>query len=81
MGKPGQGEAEGRHGKQVSDGQGHKTVVLLDVPFEDVRARAKNTFKPRAVQLDALQRATGSHGGSARTIHQQRDFACRRGKG
>jgi len=30
------GRRKGRHRRQISDGQRHKTVVLLDVPFEDI---------------------------------------------
>ena len=35
------------------DGEGHKAVVLPDVPLEDVGARAQHSLKPRPVQLDA----------------------------
>jgi hypothetical protein len=67
-----------RHRRRGSDGQGHEAVVLLDVPLEDVWARAKDAFKPRPVQLNALQRAPGNHSGSPRTIHQQGNFTWKR---
>lgn len=69
---------KGRRRRQISDRQWHKTVVLLDVSFEDIRAWAQNTFKSRSVQLHTLQRTTSNHSGSARTIHEECDFPCRR---
>lgn len=72
---------KGRDRRQISDRQWHKTVVLLDVSLEDIWARAKNTFKPRSVQLHTLQGPAGDHGGSARTIHEKCDFTWGREKG
>lgn len=72
-GKHGLGRRE-RHRRQSSDGQWHEAVVLLDVSLEDIWAWAKDAFKPRSVQLNALQRATGNHSGSPGTIHQQGNF-------
>lgn len=62
---------------RASDRQGHEAVVLLDVALEDVGARAENALEPWPVQLDALQRATGHHGGCTGPVHQQSDLAWR----
>lgn len=64
--------------RRVSDGQRHKAVVLLDVSLEDIWAWAKDTLKPRPVQLNTLQRATCNHCGSPGTIHQQGNFTWKR---
>lgn len=58
----------------VLDGERDEAVVLLDVAFEDVRARPQHPLETRPVQFDALQRATGHHGGCTGPVHQQSDL-------
>lgn len=58
-------------GRKVSDRQWYKTVVLLDVPLEDIRAGTQHTLEPGPVQLHTFQGATSHDGGSTRTVHQQ----------
>lgn len=66
--------AEKRRTSAPSDGQRHKAVVLLDVAFEYVRARAQDPLEARPVELNALQGAAGDHGGGAGAVHQQSDL-------
>lgn len=54
---------------RYSDGEGDKTVVLLDVPLQDVGAGAQDPLKARPVQFDALEGSAGSDGGSTGPVH------------
>lgn len=66
---------KGRPSHPPLDRQRNKAVVLLDVPFENVRTWTQDALEARPVQLDALQRAAGDHGGGAGSVHQQGDLA------
>lgn len=61
-------------GREGSDRQRYKTVVLLDVALENIRARTQDAFESGAVELHALQWATGNDCGSTRAVHQESYF-------
>ena len=50
------------------DREGDKAVVLLDVPFEDVRAGPQDSLEPGPVQLDTPERPHGSDGGGPGSV-------------
>lgn len=60
--------------RKVSDRQRYKTVVLLDVSLENIRARTQDTFKSGSIELYTFQQATSNNCGSTGTVHQQSYF-------
>ena len=56
------------------DRERYKTVVLTDVPLENIRAGTQHSLEPRPVELHALERAHGGHGGGARSVQHQSDL-------
>ena len=56
------------------DREGDKAVVLLDVPFEDVRAGPQDSLEPGPVELDALEGAHSGDGGGAGSVQHERDL-------
>lgn len=63
-------------GQQSSlDRERDKAVVLLDVPFEDVRAGAQNPLEPGPVQLDAPEGTRGSDGGGPGSVQHESDLS------
>lgn len=61
--------------QKCSDRERHKAVVLLDVPFEDVRAGTENSLEPGPVQLDTLERPCGRDSCSPGSVQHQRDLS------
>lgn len=61
-----------------SDGEGDEAVVALDVPLQDLGAGPQHALEAGPVQLHALERAPGHHGGRPRPVQQQRDLPCGR---
>ena len=57
------------------DEKGDIAGILQHVALENVRAGTQDAFEPSAVQFDALQRTSGSHGGSSGPVEQQSDFS------
>lgn len=58
--------------------EGDEAVVSLNVPLEDLGARPQHALKARPVQLDALERTPGHHGGRPGTVQQQGDLPCKK---
>lgn len=61
-------------GAELSHCEGDETVVSLNVPLEDLGARPQHALEAGPVQLHALERAPGHHGGRPGTVQQQGDF-------
>ena len=57
------------------DREGDKAVVLLDVPFEDVRAGAQHSLEPRPVQLDTPEGPRGGDGGGPGSVQHESDLS------
>ncbi len=53
----------------------HETVVLADVPFQDVLAWPKNTLKTSTVKLDTLEESLGGNRSSTGSLQQQSNLA------
>lgn len=66
----------GEAGAGRSHCEGDEAVVSLNVPLEDLGARPQHALEARPVQLHALERAPGHHGGRPGTVQQQGDLPC-----
>lgn len=61
-----------------SHGERDEAVVSLDVPLQDLRAGPEDALEAGPVQLHALERPAGDHGGCPGTVQQQGNFTWRR---
>lgn len=77
-GPNGGGEGDGRGWLHMSHSERDKAVVSLDVPLENLRARAQHTLEAGPIQLHTLQGSAGDYGGCPGTVQQQGDFAWTR---
>ena len=61
-----------------SDDQLHETVILTDVPLENVLAGAQHALKSSAVQLHALECGLGCDCGSTGSLQKQCNLPWKR---